>query len=419
MRLPPLRSWTSRTKLTVAIATVLVGGGFLLLATQYVVMSTLLEQTVSHVEVSAPAPDGSMIHPGNDGIEIDDDVLGSADVQTGPLLSHPDAVVETVLRRALLWSSLILLVFVGVAIAAAWLLARRSLRRVTELTTATDNITEHDLTQRLAIAGPDDEFKRLGDTIDTMIGRLQAAVESRDRFIANASHELRTPLATARTALQIPLRQKRVPLDLMPDIECAIEANRRSEDLVATLLEIARGRGMDDLPTSTVELDQVVSEALATRRAQIGEHGLVVTAQTSPVSVVGNELLLQRLVENLVTNAVMHNITGGWIRINLDGQADRAHLTVENSGPPYSADEAARLTEPFHRGSQSRIRRDDETGAQNGAGLGLGLTLCATIVDLHEGRLTVEPSSGGGLRVTVDLGTLPAVATGHAEVTAR
>lgn len=411
MRLPPPRSWTSRTRLTVAIATVLVCGGFLLLATQYAVMSTLLEQTVSHVEVSAPASDGSTIRPENGELELDGEVFGSADVQTGPLLSHPDAVVATVLRRALLWSAVILIAFVGVAIGAAWLLARRSLRRVTELTAATDNITEHDLTQRLAIAGPDDEFKRLGDTIDTMIGRLQAAVESRDRFIANASHELRTPLATARTALQIPLREKRVPADLVPDIECAIEANRRSEELVSTLLEIARGRGMDELTTTTVDLDRLVTESLATHRTQIDERGLAVETQTAAVSVMGNELLLQRLVENLVANAVIHNVIGGWIRVDLDGDADRVQLTVKNSGPPYSSDEASRLTEPFHRGSHTRIHRDGQSGAGRAAGLGLGLTLCTTIVDLHGGRLSVAPAVGGGLRVTVDLG--------HTGVTSR
>ena len=134
----------------------------------------------------------------------------------GAVIQQSKFLVDVVSSGLLFWSVIVLLVFTGAAAALAYWLAKRSLGRIAEVTSAAQNISEHALDRRLGLPGPDDEIKELGDTFDGMLDRLQLAFAAQDRFVANASHELRTPLTVMRTALEIPLEQGDVPKRLEP-----------------------------------------------------------------------------------------------------------------------------------------------------------------------------------------------------------
>lgn len=386
------KNWSSRARLTAAIAITLAVGGTLLLVTQYVLFSALLNQEVSETWTQP--------------IEVDEIPPGSEHgepeiTRSGPVWTSSEEIVSQALRSGLGWSALLLGVFIAVAVCWASFLSRRSLRRISRLTEAASAITEHDLSQRLALTGPADEITRLGDTIDSMIERLEQAFTRQERFIANASHELRTPLATVRTALQVPLRQGRVPDDLRAEVENAIGANRRMEQLIQALLAVARGQDAEEMDFEAVDLGALAEELVAESGADAQQRGVTLTLEMSESARVhGNPALLRALTANLVRNGIIHNSpAGGSCSVSVVAEDGLATLRVENTGAEYAADIVGRLTEPFYRGDASRLSGPD--GAS--AGMGLGLTLARGIVELHGGLLAVEARNGGGLIVTARL----------------
>ncbi|MFH8729676.1 sensor histidine kinase [Streptomyces termitum] len=296
-----------------------------------------------------------------------------------------DDISRVANEQMLIWSSLSLLAVACCAVAVGWWTAGRVLRPVHEMTARARRLSERNLHERLAVRGPDDELKELGDTIDALLGRLEAAFDSQRRFIANASHELRTPLATQRAALQVGLDEdcevRRVLLD----------TNRHSERLLDGLLLLARGeRGLaerEDVPLAEAVAQEYADVAVGDGRGEGG--GGVVR---------GSRVLLRQLVRNLVANAVAYNVPGGRVEVRVDGGV----LTVVNTGPVVPPDEVEGLFEPFRRGGG----RD-----RTGPGVGLGLSIVRSIAAAHGGTATAVARSageGGGLVVTV---TLPVTAT--------
>lgn len=387
------RSWTSRARLTAAIAITLAVGGTFLLVAQYALFTALLNREVEANRAQVDQALESVPGLGPEDFEV------LYDGSHGPAGLSSDPVIAQALRNGLGWSALLLGVFIAVAVGWAWFLSRRSLRRISRLTSATSEITEHDLSQRLALQGPPDEITQLGDTIDSMIERLEQAFSRQERFIANASHELRTPLATVRTALQVPLRQGRVPEDLRPDLQDAIEANRRMEQLVAALLSVARGQAGADLAAEAIDLDALVrnaAEELAPE-AEKRRVGLEVEA-SGPAELAGDPALLRSLVSNLVRNGIVHNLPeGGRCSVTVAAAGDAVELRVENTGVEHDPETIARLAEPFYRGDESRLSRNGTSDA----GTGLGLTLASRIAELHRAELDLSSRPGGGLIAVV------------------
>ncbi|KQX49574.1 MULTISPECIES: ATP-binding protein [unclassified Streptomyces] len=283
-------------------------------------------------------------------------------------------------EQMLMWSGLALLVMACCAVVVGWWTAGRVLRPVHEMTARARRLSERTLHDRIAVRGPDDELKELGDTIDALLGRLETAFDSQRRFIANASHELRTPLATQRAAIQVGL-----------DEDCGVrqvllDANRRSERLIDGLLLLARSeRGLAE--RDDVRLGEVVTEEYAD--ACVSDGGGVVR---------GSRVLLGQLVRNLVANAVAYNVPGGTVDVRVEGGV----LTVANTGPVVPADQVEALFEPFRRG---------EGRDRTGPGAGLGLSIVRSIAVAHGGGVRAVArgaEEGGGLAVTV---TLPVTAT--------
>ncbi|MFF0423996.1 MULTISPECIES: sensor histidine kinase [unclassified Streptomyces] len=306
-------------------------------------------------------------------------VAGADDVAVVEAYRIGDDVSRAAGEQMLMWSCMALLVVACGAVVVGWWTAGRVLRPVHEMTARARRLSGLD--ERLDVRGPDDELKELGDTVDALLGRLEAAFDSQRRFIANASHELRTPLATQRAAIQ-------VGLDDSCDVrQVLLDSNLRSERLIDGLLLLARSeRGLAE--REDVRFGDVVEEEYA--HACVRGDGGVVR---------GSRVLLAQLVRNLVANAVAYNVPGGEVRVRVEAPGV---LTVVNTGPVVPPDDVDGLFEPFRRG-EGRDRM--------GPGAGLGLSIVRSIALAHGGAVRAVARSagdGGGLVVTV---TLPVTAT--------
>ncbi|MFB9368500.1 sensor histidine kinase [Kitasatospora sp. NPDC001664] len=301
---------------------------------------------------------------------------------------------NTILSDLLTRSLLLLAVFTLLAALLAWWAGRRSLARLHQVTATARRISaDRSLDERLALDGPYDEIRELGDTFDAMLDRLGRAFTAQRRFTALASHELRTPLTVQRTALEIPLAQGRVPDGLRPAVERALAANARTESLISALLTLARGESGTLHPRRT-DLADAASAAARELAEEAGTAGVALTVSPDPAPLEGDPELLHQLVLNLLANAVRHNHPGGTAELRTGSADGAALLTVTNSGPVLDPEEVPALFTPFHRG---RAR------AQGSGGSGLGLAVVEAVTTAHGGTVTATARPGGGLTVRVRL----------------
>jgi len=293
----------------------------------------------------------------------------------------------------LIASCTLLVALVGASVLIGWLVAGRVLRPLRVMTAATRQISERNLHERLALAGPDDELKNLGDTIDSLLARLESAFDSQRRFIASASHELRTPLMLSQTLLQVALADPGITLDsLRAACQEVIDADKYQARLIDALLTLARSqRGLDR--QEPVDLTAVVNDALDAYQPSAAARGLQVDAALDKATVPGDARLVSTLMANLVDNAIRYNITGGRVAVKLAAGPTRTTLTVTNTGAVVPPPQASRLLEPFQRAAPDRTASPD--------GLGLGLSIVADIAKAHGADLELRPQPEGGLAVTV------------------
>jgi signal transduction histidine kinase len=313
------------------------------------------------------------------------------------------------LHQLLAGSAVALGIMVVVSVALGWFVAGRMLRPLREMATATRRISEDSLDERLAMPGPGDELKDLGDTIDGLVERLEAAFAAQRRFVANASHELRTPLATMRASLDVAMAKP----GPVPAQTVALAGRLRAElDQVDRLLEgflvLARAQH-GALPDRTmVSLGRLASTALADRADAVAAGGLTVNDADcrDGAWVAGSQTLLCRMVGNVIDNAIGHNQGGGWIRIRTEADGALARLVVETGGDVLDQRQVEQLAQPFRRLGA------DRTGSGNGAGL--GLSIVAAIAAAHGGTLDLQARAEGGLRVGIGLPLAAAAPAGVA-----
>jgi signal transduction histidine kinase len=288
-----------------------------------------------------------------------------------------------------------------------WAVSRRVLRPLTAVTTAAQAASQENLGQRLALAGPPDELKELADTFDAMLARLEAAFASQRRFVANASHELRTPLTEMRTLIDVTTaRPPASAAQLGPALAAIGAAVDKSEELIEALLTLARSdRGLG--PAEAVDLPTAVEDAIDLVGAAAAAGQIRIRTELRDAQVTGDRVLLERLVSNLIDNAVKHNVTGGWVLASTRAGAGIAELTVANGGEHIPADQVTGLFEPFRRLS-------GRTG--NRPGSGLGLSIVTSVAKAHGGHAEARARPDGGLDVQI---TLPAQSVTEAKMRAK
>jgi signal transduction histidine kinase len=330
-----------------------------------------------------------------------------------PVVSYPG--------RSLLPQVTVALVTLAIAVALSlgvgWLMAGRLLRPLRAIVATARDISATNLSRRLRTSGRDDEFSRLGDTLNDLFTRLEASFDSQRHFVANAAHELRTPLAAERTVLQVALRDPEASVaSLRVACDEVLRLGRHQEKLIDALLTLAgseRGVARPE-PFDLAEVAEIV----------IAE--VTIDARLGPAPAEGDPRLAESLVANLVGNAVRHNVPGGWASIETATVRGRAMLRVGNSGPVIPPAEVDRLFQPFQRLGDERVRRQD---GQGDGGLGLGLAIVRAITIAHGAELTVHARPEGGLDITVifppaldvkvkRMLRLVAAAAGHGMITA-
>jgi signal transduction histidine kinase len=284
-----------------------------------------------------------------------------------------------------------------VSIGLGWVVAGRVLHPLTTITTAAREISATNLHQRLALNGPDDELKELGDTIDQLLGRLEASFQSQRRFIANASHELRTPLAWQRTLLQVTLTDPDpTPESLRTTHQHLLDATYQQERLIDALLTLARGeRGLDR--RQPLDLADVANRVLLAKDIEANQRDIRLTSTLHPAPTTGDSHLVERLIANLVDNALRYNIAPGQLEISTSTTTEGALLTVTNTGPVVPAAELERLFQPFKRLDTDRTNHD--------GGLGLGLSIVHAIATAHDATIQAHPRPHGGLHLTITFPT--------------
>jgi signal transduction histidine kinase len=303
------------------------------------------------------------------------------------------------LHQLEIWSGIALAIMAVISAGLGWLVAGRVLRPLRTITVTTQQISEANLHERLAMSGPRDELRKLADTIDGLLERLEGAFDAQRRFVANASHELRTPLTAARALLEMVLSDPHATVETYRQTcRQALEENEEQEQLINALLALAQGeRGIER--REPIDLAALTGEVLTAHELEVAAHGLTVEASLAPIMIAGDRRLIERLVTNLVENAIRHNVPNGQIQVRVQARGGQPMLAITNTGPQVPAEDVERLLLPFQRLTQDRIGHRD--------GLGLGLSIVAAIAHAHDAALDVRPGEQGGLSVEVRFTALP------------
>jgi signal transduction histidine kinase len=299
-----------------------------------------------------------------------------------------------------------LLGFVGTlvfAVAVGWAVAGRVLAPLKQITQAAREVSEERLDQRIGLDGPPDELRELAETFDAMLDRLAESFDAQRRFIANASHELRSPLTVIRSQAEVALANPEPdPRELRMTAEVVVEATKRTEALLDGLMLLARSqRGM--LRREALDLVQIARSAVEAISREARDRSVGIVLDLDPAHVRGDRRLLERVAANLLENGVRYNRPGGSVALQTKTQGDRAVVTVINDGPRVDPEAASRLAEPFQRLGRHA----------DGRGAGLGLSIVRSVIEVHGGRLEIEPRPQGGLRVEVSLPAAPGPAPGR------
>jgi signal transduction histidine kinase len=306
-----------------------------------------------------------------------------------------EALAEAARHRVLQAGSVAFLLAVAATVLLAWVITGQVLRPLHDVTATARRLSAESLDERLRLPGPRDEVAELADTFDAMLDRLQAAFQSQRRFVANASHELRTPLAVVRTEVDVTLADPAADAAELRRMASVIrDATLRAQQLVDGLLVLARTEGGALRAREVADLADLAEAALRIVASEAHSRALQVSKQIAPALTVGDPALLERVVGNLVENAVRHNVDGGWLEVCTELAGALTTLRVASSGEVIAPEAVTALFEPFHRGGVARTAHD---------GAGLGLSIVQAVVLAHGGTVHAEPVPGGGLTVTVQL----------------
>ncbi|MFF6883524.1 ATP-binding protein [Streptomyces sp. NPDC012421] len=303
-----------------------------------------------------------------------------------------DAAESAALDRLLTVSVAVLLCYVVLSVALAWWTAGRVLRPIAVITDTARRLSGENLHERIALDAPPGELKRLADTFDAMLGRMERLVSAQQRFAANAAHELRTPLAVQRAAVEIGLAGDPPPERVARMRAKLIEVAEGSERIIEGLLLLAASeQGLKE--RGTVAVDELTRRAAAALADEAAARDVTLDVRALPLAVEGDPVLLERLLHNLVANAVRHNVPHGRVEVRA---GPGIGIEVSNTGPVVPPDTVPLLFEPF--------RRLNERTHTPGEGAGLGLSIVDAIARAHGATATASAhpeGEGGGLTVRV------------------
>jgi heavy metal sensor kinase len=290
--------------------------------------------------------------------------------------------------------------FLMVAGLGGYWLSRRTLAPVDEITQAARNIGAQDLGKRLIVHKTGDELERLADTLNGMLGRLEAAFQRITKFTADASHELRTPVSVMRTSAEIALRKSRSEQEYREALGQILLESERMSQLIEQLLILARSDGGTAvLPMIRTNLAEALRNACQQASLLAGEKQLAFSERVPerPLWVQGDSVALERLFLVLLDNAVKYTPGGGRIDVQLNSEDGFAVAAIRDTGIGVSSEDLPHIFERFYRADRARTR--------DSGGSGLGLAIGSWVAQVHGGEIRVqsEPSRGSCFEVRLPL----------------
>ncbi|GIJ32701.1 sensor histidine kinase [Verrucosispora sp. WMMD703] len=382
-----MKRLTLRARLTLVYGGLLLLAGIVLLGVTYVLVDQRMPQPMR-----AELPDSATVvtRMPTSMEDLDKIRMLIQDVQS--------EAKRSALESLLTQGGLALVVVSAAAVVIGWLVAGRALQPLHQITGTARRIAGADsagrgLHERIALTGPRDEVRELADTFDQMLERLDRSFDGQRRFVANASHELRTPLALNRALVELAVSRPDAPDEVRRLGEALLSVNERHERLIDGLLTLADSES-EVTERAVVDLAEIAAHVV--EQVTPGHPGVAVHRSLEPVRTVGDPVLLERLVFNLVENALRHNVpAGGWVRVRTGQVAGRPTLVVVNTGPVIPSYDVETMFQPFRRLSRERV-----AGTR---GFGLGLSIVRAVARAHGGVAEAEPRPDGGLTVTVTL----------------
>ncbi|MCX4671863.1 ATP-binding protein [Streptomyces sp. NBC_01381] len=383
-----LRPRRVRMRLTLLYGGLFVLSGAVLLTVTYLLVAS---STGGPVLVSGYQESSESGEPPRRSRLIGDGQPASADRLTEGLRQQAARTHEEMMSRLLFESAIALAVTAVIAIWLGWVVAGRVLHPLRSMTTAIQQITARNVHERLAVDGPRDELKDLADTVDGLLGRLETALDSHRRFVANAAHELRTPLTLEHALLEESLIDGAPTVEsFRSNFERLLAISKQQGRLLESLLFLATSeRGLEQ--PEPLELAHLADEIVRTFRPAAERRGLRLVADVEPAALHGDPVLVERLLANLLDNAIDYNHPDGQVEITIGTRSGRAFVRVANTGPQVPADQVDRLFNPFQR-----MRRNADDGHH-----GLGLSIVRSIATAHDAELTAQDRPDGGLVVQV------------------
>jgi heavy metal sensor kinase len=270
-----------------------------------------------------------------------------------------------------------------------WWLTGRALKPIDTIGRTASRIAAGNLDERIEIANTDNELDRLGHVLNDTFDRLSAAIERQKRFTGDASHELRTPVTIILSETQRALKRDREPEQYREILQNCRTAAERMRALVESLLVLAR----QDLPSSDVphvpcDLAEIATGVADLLQPLADEHATKIIRELSPCPIKGDPHSLAMVVQNLLSNALVHPPAGGIVTVKTSASAEGCILEVSDNGPGISAEHLPLLFDRFYRADSSRQQTNGHSG--------LGLAIAKTIVEAHGGSISVESGGGNG-----------------------
>ena len=287
-------------------------------------------------------------------------------------------------KNSLLISAI--LAFIGGVV--TYFISGHALRPIREFSDKIEEVQAQNLADSRIEENKVKELNQLSVSYNKMLERLSDAFEIQRQFTANAAHELRTPLSLMQVQLDLynSTRHPDNDADTLQTIKMVTEQNGRLSKMVKTLLDMSELQtvGQDD----KIMVDALVDEVLADLDPLAQEKNIKLTGKCKNITMVGSDILIYRLVYNLVENAIKYNHSGGQVTVTAYRKEKHVYLSVEDTGNGIPEELRERVFEPFFRVDKSRSR---ELG-----GVGLGLALVREIVRVHDGSIAVRSNPSGG-----------------------
>jgi heavy metal sensor kinase len=284
----------------------------------------------------------------------------------------------------------------AVAGIAGHLFVRRALTPVELMRRQAEQISRTNVSERVPEPASTGEFRDLARTFNEMLDRLERGIQDLQNFAADAAHELRTPLATLRAEIETAIQERRSPEEYERVLASLAEEVSRMSRIVTDLFMLAKlDMRQYALQKERVRLRPLLEDARETWQAAASQRGIEIAVEGEDAEVAGDPVALRRVFMNLVENSVKYNREGGRVSLRVDRENGRARVRVVDTGIGIPADSLSRLFHRFYRVDRARSR---ESG-----GAGLGLAICRSFVEAHEGTIAVQSEPGRGTTFTVEL----------------